>query len=56
MYHYDNHDGRVKVIETKDCVEIYLDGDLTISLDHGTTNEELNKEIAEMMRLDKLGY
>lgn len=56
MYHYDKHDGRVKVVETKDNVEIYLDGKLTISLDYGITNDELNKEIEEMIRLDKLGY
>lgn len=49
MYHYNDFDGRIKVVECQDSLEIYLDDEIYTILDNNITNKELDDAIAEII-------
>ena len=49
MFHYNDFDGKIKVVEKQDSLEIYFDGELYTVLDNTITNAELDEAIAEII-------
>ncbi len=45
MYHYNDFDGRIKVVECQDSLEIYLDNELYTIVDNNIKNSELDEVI-----------